>query len=412
MLIIKKELTATILALLSTTTVIADDFNKSIEKALKFGQDDAKYGQIKLDIRYRFEYVDSTNPRRELATASTLHYRIGYLTPVFKGLQAYGEFERNQAINDHYDSGINGNTQYERVTDPQRSSINQLWLSYKGIPQTEAKLGRQNILLDNGRFIATSTWRQVARTFDSILIVNKSLPNTDIVVGYIDKVKNIDASMINTHLPLVNISYSFPDIGKLTAYSYWMDLRETRLYNASSQNYGVRFEGMRKANDAVALHYLAEYDNQSGYGNSQSYQVDYYHLMGGFSYLGFTVKGAMEQLGGNGPNKTFNTPFALLNKFNGWADVFLATPDNGLRDVYASVDKELMGVKLSGVYHDFSDDTGRKRYGDEWDFMFTKEFFKHYSLMARYSYFNADADGRFIGKFDTQKIWIGAGITF
>ncbi|MGZ5052860.1 MAG: alginate export family protein [Methylobacter sp.] len=413
MLIIKKELTATVLALLSTTTVIADDFNSSIEKALKFGQDDAKYGQIKLDLRYRYDNSDSKNPKKEVANASTARLRLGYLTPVFKGFQAYAEYQGNQDIGvNSYDSKMNGKTQYEQIADPQQNELNQLWVSYKGVPNTEAKVGRQAIQLDNERFIGAAAWRQLERTYDAVVLNNTSLPNTSVILGYLSKAQNTDSTIQSLQSPLANISYNFSGVGKLTGYSYFIDFRDTYLYEGSNQTYGVSFDGAYKLNDTLGLVYRTEYAYQSNYGHSTPYQADYYHVIGGLAAYGFIVKGAMEQLGGKGLNKTFDTPLGLLHKFSGWADVFTITPNDGYRDVYATVEKEILGVRLIGTYRDWFDDTGRKHYGDEWDFMISKDFFKHYNLMAKYAYFNTDTDGTAIGKYDTQKIWLGAGITF
>lgn len=409
----KIKITIILLLLVFTATAMADDVNATIQKALKFGQDDAKYGQIKLDLRYRYDNTDSTDPRKQVANASTLRLRLGYLTPIFKGLQGYAEFQGNQDIGvNSYNSTMNGKTQYETISDPQENELNQLWLSYNGIPHTEARLGRQVIQLDNDRFIGVAGWRQLERTYNAFLLNNTSLPNTAVILGYISKAKNTNSIMQNLEVPLVNIGYNFTDIGKLTGYSYLIHFTDAYLSENSSQTYGVSFDGARQINDTLGFIYRAEYAYQSDYKNSTPYQADYYHIIGGLSAYGFTVKAAMEQLGGKGLNKTFDTPLGLLHKFGGWADVFLTAPNDGYRDVYASVEKELMGVKLIGFYRDWSDDTSKKHYGNEVDFMISKNFFKHYNLMAKYAYFNVDTDGKAIGKFDTQKIWFGGGITF
>jgi hypothetical protein len=131
--------------------------------------------------------------------------------------------------------------------------------------------------------------------------------------------------------------------------------------------------------------------------------------MGGFTAYNFTFQGAMEQLDGKGKNKTFDTPLGTNHAFQGWADLFLVTPDNGIRDVFgtaiAALDRG--NLILTGVYHDFTDDTGGIHYGDEWDFQALWKFGKHYSVLAKYAYYNAD-------KFntDTQKIWLQGNINF
>jgi hypothetical protein len=74
---------------------------------------------------------------------------------------------------------------------------------------------------------------------------------------------------------------------------------------------------------------------------------------------------------------------------------------------------------LTGVYHAFSDDTGRLDFGDEWDFLLMKKFGKHYSLLAKYAYYNAGNDPAYFNKdgsaaasSDTQKIWLQANVNF
>jgi len=63
---------------------------------------------------------------------------------------------------------------------------------------------------------------------------------------------------------------------------------------------------------------------------------------------------------------------------------------------------------ITGVYHDFKDDTGKIEYGKEWDFQALKKFGKHYSLLAKYANFNSDNPA-----FpDTQIIWMQGNVSF
>ena len=62
---------------------------------------------------------------------------------------------------------------------------------------------------------------------------------------------------------------------------------------------------------------------------------------------------------------------------------------------------------LSGIYHDFTDDTGRLHYGKEWDFQAVKKFGKHYSLLAKYANYDADRYAT-----DTQKVWVQGNVSF
>jgi hypothetical protein len=58
------------------------------------------------------------------------------------------------------------------------------------------------------------------------------------------------------------------------------------------------------------------------------------------------------------------------------------------------------------------DDTGKKEYGKEWDFQALKKFGKHYSLLAKYAYYNADNGLATVVNTDTQKIWLQGNISF
>lgn len=421
----RSALSTVVFSLLFTTSAYAD-VTESIEDALKFGQSDAKYGQIKFDLRFRYDNTDSDNPNVKVANAATMRLRLGYLTPVFHGLQGYAEYEGNQDIvaND-YNSTRNGKTQYEVIADPQQNELNQLWLSYKGLPDTEFKVGRQRIDFDNQRFISSVDWRQMQQTFDGLLITNTSLPNTTIKAGYLLKRQTVTSTVEGMQTPFVNLTYNFKDIGNLTSYAYLIDMNEN--HNDSNQTYGVRFDGSRKLTDDLTGHYLVEYAYQKEHTqNPTHYHASYYHVNGGLTAFGVTAKAGMEQLDGKGKNKTFDTPLGLVHAFNGWADQFVVTPNAGLRDVYGSLSGEIEGVKLIGAYHEYSDDTGNLDFGREWNFQVTKEFAKHYTLLAKYAWYDAGNNAvvnsttgdktkpatRWLGNYDTQKFWIGAGVSF
>ena len=403
------SLSAFSMALLAMTAspMASAGVNESIENALKFGQDDAKYGQVKFDLRYRYEQDDSKTAGIDKGDASTVRLRLGYLTPEFHGLQGYAEYETNQDFGANtYNSTRNGKGGYQVIVDPQEHELNQLWLSYKGLADTEVKVGRQRIKIDNDRFIGNVGWRQMESTYDAVLVTNKSLANTTVKVGYINQSQTIHSFVQAMQTPFVNIAYNFEGYGKLTGYTYLLDNNEN--HNQSNQTYGFSFAGKTKVTDDVKAVYRAEYAYQKDYEqNPNQYEVDYFHIIGGADVYGLTAKAGIEQLGGTAANKRFQTPLATGHAFNGWSDQFLGTPSDGLRDVYASLSGKVHGVKLMGVYHDFADDTGSMDYGKEWDFLVTKKFGKHYSLLAKYAYY--DADGFSV---DTQNFWLQAGVHF
>ena len=405
---------AALLTMSVTGMTAQADFTKDVEDALNFYHY-GNNGAVKMDLNYRWENVDQDkgagNPKT--ANANTARLRLGLQSPTFYDFQAYAEYEGNYALQEDYNSTRNGRTQYSVVADPDLSELNQFWLSYKGIPDTLIKVGRQRIKLDDDRFIGNVGWRQMEMTYDSILFTHKNQTIFGLTVnaGYLDSVRTIFGTKESMNSPILNLNYKVGDWGNLIGYGYWLDYRERENFAKSSQTYGLRFDGKSpQFFDFINAVYTAEWSNQSDYGdNPNHYQADRINLMAGASAYDLTLSGAVEQLNGYGNGKAFQTPLGTNHAFQGWADLFLVTPANGIRDVFATASYKMMNDSLviTGVYHDFMDDTGSLQYGKEWDFSVLKKFGKHYSLLAKYANYNADTFGT-----DTQKIWLQANVSF
>ncbi|WP_445369251.1 alginate export family protein [Methylomonas sp. BW4-1] len=420
------KLPATLLSLTFVSLPAAADITKEVEDALNFYHYGSN-GAVKMDLNYRWENVDKDNSVRkpanmggqpvETANANTVRLRLGFLTPVFHDFQGYAEYEGLYAAQADYDRGgttSNRDRNYAVIADPARNELNQFWISYKGIADTLIKVGRQRIKLDDDRFIGNVGWRQMEMTYDSILIThnNQTLFGLTANVGYIDHIQNIFGETHSINAPFLNLNYKINDWGNLIGYGYWLDYRERANYANSSQTYGLRFDGKSpQFFDTVNAIYTAEWSKQSDYGdNPNHYQADRINLMAGASAYNLTVSGAVEQLNGYGAGKSFQTPLGTNHAFQGWADLFLTTPANGIRDVFATASYKAMNDSLiiTGVYHDFKDDTGKIEYGKEWDFQALKKFGKHYSLLAKYANFNSDNPA-----FpDTQVIWMQGNVSF
>ncbi len=429
----KTTLPASLLALSVISGSAMADITQQVEDALNFYHY-GKNGAVKFDLNTRWEYLDQDNVRNPVtglplpaarqprtANAVTSRLRAGLLSPVFHGIQGYAEYEGNLVMLDDFNSTRNGNTGYSTVPDPEKSELNQLWISYAGIPDTVIKGGRQRILLDDQRFIGNVGWRQMETTFDSVLIThnNQQIFGLTVNAGYIGNVQTFTATTENINAPILNVNYKIGDYGNITGYGYWLDYTEgneevTR--EKSSQTYGLRMSNFQKPGDSLkisdnyGLVYTAEWGHQEDYGHGLvKYAADRLNLMGGFTAYNFTFQGAIEQLDGKGANKTFDTPLGTNAAFQGWTNQFLVTPNNGIRDVFGTLSTVLDrgNTVLTGVYHDFTDDTGQLHYGKEWDFTAVKKFGKHYSLLARYAYYDADQFST-----DTQRIWVQGNISF
>lgn len=359
-------------------------------------------GKTGLDLRYRLENVEQDNPLDE-ATASTLRTALGYTTGSYHNFSGYIEFEDVGAIgNDDYNSTVNGNTAFSVIPDPEGTELNEAYLGYKGDGYV-LRSGRQSMILDNARFIGNSGWRQNEQTFDMPLsYVNTGIENLKITYGYMTAVQRVfgddsPAGEFNMSNHILNTGYVFGPF-KITAYGYFLEFDDPAQAALSQQTLGAGFSG-----NSGSLSYYLEYATQSDYADGAGViDADYSLFELGYKFDSITLKAGQEILGGDGVY-AFSTPLATLHAFNGWADIFLATPPAGLVDVYLDAGATVAGLNLRAMYHDFSSDSGGTDFGTEIDFLLNKKFTPVYSGGVKFAFFSSDSTSAFV---DTDKIWL------
>jgi len=362
-------------------------------------------GTPELNIRYRYENVEQDGFDLD-ARASTIRFRFGYTTAPFHGVFVSVDAEYVATIGaDNYNDFQNGKTQYPVVADPIGAEANQAFLAYSGLKNTVFKLGRQRIKLDNLRFIGNVGWRQNEQTFDAFTTSHQFGKRVLLKTGFINNVNTIwgenhdSRDDIDVDIKLAHVAVKIPG-GTLTAYGHFIEMEDSPML--SHRNVGLRYDGKHAFNDDVDLLYTAEYTDQADYKDgSSSIDADYYFAQLGARWKWFTAKAGYEVLGSNDGMYGFATPFATLHKFNGWADLFLVTPANGLEDLYASVGVNLWGFKALAVYHDFSPDESGDDFGSEIDLQLARSFKKHYTAVLKYADFDSDSDV----KPDVKKLW-------
>ena len=387
--------------------------NKKIEDTLQ-----GDWGKINFNIRWRFEHAYQAG--KETANGDPIRLRLGYLTPERFGFQAFAEFEGNTPVFvDDYNSTRNGKTQFAVITDPTAAELNQGWLAFSGMPDTIVKVGRQNIIYNNQRFVSNAPWRQLGRTFDAVDLVNRSIGNADLKFAFIWNVRNINSENVNMTSPILNLGYTFPNVGKLTTYGYLLDY--TDAYNSgpfpfafSTQTYGIRFNGATPvANNLDAL-YTTEYAFQANFENNpKGYNADYFHLIAGLrvpeagaAFSDVTGKVGWEYMGSD-HGVSFQTPLGTKHPFEGWADQFAITPTDGVMDLYADLSAMFFGVKMQVCYHQFNAAEGGANYGHEIDALVSKKFAGHYTLLAAYANYLAKDF-----KTNTNKFWLQVEANF
>jgi len=369
-----------------------------------------------IDTRLRYESVDQ-DPIIKDADALTFRARIG-AEASNERWSILVEGEATGAIVEHYNSGVNLKAQYPIIADPENVELNRAQVQFRGLAKTLITLGRQRINLDDQRFVGSVGWRQNEQTFDAVRIEWTGVPKlkTDITYAWSDRtIWGIDGlgarqQAISGDNFFANISYATP-IGALTGFAYLVDQDEAAVsgFQLSSQTYGMRLSGARPLSKRVKLSYVASYARQSDYHrNPNDYQADYWLIDGGLEVDSLRIGAGYEVLGAdNGVALTsFQTPLATLHKFQGWADKFLTTPPNGIRDLYGSVGytaKKLLGtdtITFQAAYHRFDSDRLDVHYGNEINLLVSVKV-KRFTVSAKF----ADYDARSF-LTNTRKAWL------
>ncbi|MBP7136141.1 MAG: alginate export family protein [Sphingomonadaceae bacterium] len=362
------------------------------------------------DIRYRLELVGQDG-LPENATASTLRVRAGFKTSEWSGFSALVEGDAIARVGPrHYNDTVNGLTAYPIVADPSDVLLNQAWLRYKPVKEVEAVLGRQAVNFDNQRWIGSVGWRQNDQTLDAARVTIKPMKGVALDYGYAWRVNRIfgpdspQGIWRDDNIHMVRANFEAKPVGTVTTYGYFLDLPDAPL--SSSKTIGVRLAGEQKLSGKAKLLYAAEYANQRDLGsNPRNFSLDYLLVEPGISLGAVTVKAGWEQLEGNGVS-ALQTPLATLHAFNGWADKFLNTPANGLRDLYADVAVKLPAVgPIKGAsarlqYHDYNSTRGGLNYGSELGAMLAVPIDKQLTATLKFARYNEDDFAT-----DTTKFW-------
>ena len=200
-------------------------------------------GHVLFDARARYESVDQHGIVNE-ASADTVRERLGYETASFLDMTTLVEIQATQHLSNTFNDTINGQVSYPQVPDPEALELNRLQVAYTGLSDVTATLGRQVINLDDQRFIGASAFRQNEQTFDAVRLGYTGLPSFTATYAYIDRVNRVfgnrsPAGHFNGNIHLFNFGYDFSEIGKLTAYSYLLDINQSP--TLSTATYGLQF---------------------------------------------------------------------------------------------------------------------------------------------------------------------------
>ncbi|MFL9710501.1 hypothetical protein [Methylobacillus sp. Pita1] len=444
-----------------------------------------KAGKSLSSLRLRYEDVnqDGLQPPTTIGTqvnpganeelrdtsALTLRTLLGWQTAPYQNFSFTGQIINVTKLTDNFNDSTNGtminavsndpsNVDRAKIVDPDITELNLLFVDWTGIKDTRIRLGRQQINLDNYRFIGDVVFRQVMQVFDGVTMLNTSLPNTEIYLGHIERVRQLTTELRDDGaLEIINMKYHVTPTTSLTGYGYlssfddlgfgraWFGNAAGAAGLAQGKNgavnqqadqgnkiIGVRLEGMQPINKEWKALYNAEYAKQTDYsGGDSRIDAHYYKIGGGVGYNGFSLRVDQELLSSNDGQYGFQMPYGTNHLFQGWVDKFLATPQEGMRDTFVTAGYKAGNFAFFFDYHILDSDvsfntvgggTGSK-FGKEWNAAVTYTFDKHWMAKLEYGNFKegdhyaalpaADTVAGNRGRFrDTDKTWLTVMYSF
>ncbi|CAN1534407.1 MAG: alginate export family protein [Sulfuritalea sp.] len=416
-------------------------------------------GKSMTNFRLRYEHVDQ-EPLANKAHAFTLRSLIGWQTAPLHNFSLAAQLtdvhEFNHNFNDRRDNlSEPGKVTYPNIVDPSYTGINQLYVDWTGVKNTKLRLGRQQVNLDNVRFIGDIGFRQNMQVFDGVSVLNKSLPDTELFVAHFDNVRQINTARRSGNIDIVNAKYRLASSTSLVAYGYLIDVANLSQNNgdasvtsstaaqagnglgasqdlitsattdASNKTLGLRLDGSAKISQDWKVLYTAEYAKQDDYrGGSNLIDADYYKLGAGLVWGTWSLRLDHETLSSNGGRYAFQTPLGTNHLFQGWVDAFLVTPRQGIKDTFVSVSGNIEKVKLYAEYHVIKSDTPfasltglGNEYGHEFDASMSYPVSAKLNAKLEYAKFTeSDVYGTSltaaVRKGDKEIVWVTAMYTF
>ncbi len=362
-------------------------------------------GKVTIDSRVRAENVSDDAVVKD-ANALTWRNRVGYKTAPWYGFTLFAELEDVRALNEDYNSTANGRTQYATVADPEGSEWNQAGISWEPTAGSVLTLGRQRVALDNQRFFGNVGWRQNEQTFDAAAFTQTIGKNTTARYYYLQDAHRVFGHANPNHLlaeydiggHLLNVSHVFGP-ATLTGYGYFVENEDLPL--TSNRIVGARLAGAHALNEPWKLLYTFEYAQQGNWRDgAANIDADYSLFEFGAARGAYSGKFSHEVLGGDG-HYAFQTPFATLHAFNGWADKFLTTPVNGLVDDYLTFAGPVGKLQWVAAIHQYGADNGDADYGTEFDASLSYAFKQRFTALAKIAHYDADEFAR-----NTDKLWL------
>ena len=365
----------------------------------------ALIGTPSAEIKLGYEYSDLDGNGKDAANALISRIRLNYQSGNYKGFDAFVQAQYVGPLVDNYSPE---NAAYDTVADPEAFRFHQLYLGWAGY-DTKARIGAQEILLDNQRFIGNVGWRFNAQSFNAGLIQIESIDNLKLFYAYTDSINEPNGeNYSDRQYHLINGEYKLGDNNKLSAYAY-LQRNDVITQPDELDTFGTRFWGK----NGTFVH------NAMLAGQRDAY---YGLLSGKLDFKPADAEVGIEYIsGGADPEERFQTLNGTAHAFNGWADQFLGTGGGptgvglagGLIDVWLKGSSKVTEkTELIGVYHYFNTATDASglsfsgSYGSEIDLMAKQKIHKNFDVVAALAFYIKGDDNGANPTADETVFWL------
>jgi len=363
-------------------------------------------GDAGISFRARAEGVSDKASTLRKGDAYTLQTRLHYNTAYWNDAAAAVDFiSVGSYMSDRHnsDSLLTPRTSTRPVIeDPKGDSVHQAYVVLKALPDTNVVVGRQEIDLDNGRFVGTEHHRQTPNSFDAISVTNTTYKDWEFFYAYVDSLNTYysgthavpSASHPRTReqrTHLVNATWEgMKEYATISAFGLMVEDRDA--VTNSGDTYGVYAWGDRDIRPGYNLGYKAGYASfETGHKNTANYDANWWTLGASLSFdrLGPLEKmrlcagyEAFEGVNGQG---TFKAPFSEKHSFNGIVDAVDTFANGGLVDWSLRLAGSFRDVDMYVAAHKFEAEnkgaiTTNQNYGSEYDAGAIYKFHDRYSV--------------------------------
>ncbi|MBT4571436.1 MAG: hypothetical protein HOC48_04445 [Nitrosomonadales bacterium] len=376
-------------------------------------------GKSLSSLKSRYEFVDQDGKSKN-ANALTVQTLLGWETKPIDGISFALQFIGVSPLIDDYNDKKNGvsnlsKVNYPVVVDPEGYNINQAFISYTHQNKHNAKVGRQAIFLDNWRFVGDVRFRQNIQVMDGITTKIYPYDGIELFLSHVENIRQVTTKNQNTRIELANLKYKISKSGSLVGYGYFVDWDDESQKIKSDKTFGARLNGLRPASEEWNLLYTLEYADQSSYKDGSSLIDNYYYRVGfGVGQESWSLRFDQEKLSGNANGKAFQTNLGTNHLFQGWADVFLTTPNQGIIDNMIIAKAKILGATIKSEFHlidsdrNFTTDSGSQadNYGHEFDIGIYYPIKKDTKVSLEYANFSEGDTYSTARKRDIEKIWL------